>query len=142
MGAPKIDFKNDEKWQAFREEWIKNGGVVSDACRKTGVSENTFRYWKQTRKEFLDWLEEGTQERLHSAASRAQLKIAEAVENDEALTSAQRADMKLLLELVNKLQRKIEINNTTNIQSATFSRDERRDLAEWAKDVFVGRSLN
>ena len=52
------DFDEDERWQAFAEEYVANGGVMTFACEKAGLHKDTASRMKKHNPEFIKWLDE------------------------------------------------------------------------------------
>lgn len=126
------DFDKDPRWQAFAEEYIKNGGVMTHACTEAGFAVDTAAKIKKQNPVFVEWLAEVVDRKMSSAINKGDIRLAQKVEVGKPMDSAMRGTQKLLYERKDKLGAKLQINNNTTInQGDPLSMEIIDELIDW-----------
>ncbi len=126
------DFDEDERWKLFAAEYIKNGGVMSNACRVAGLDQSAAARMKKDNPCFVPWLNELVSRKMSSAINKGDLRLAGKVAEGKAMEAGMCRTQKLLYERNNKLQA-ANVNVTVN-NRVELPEDIMEDLKNWLAD--------
>ena len=109
----------EPKWQAFGKAYIDAEGNITKACEACGTvtKENVYKHRREN-PEFIRWLEDVSTLALGEAVAASDARLTKAGVDGVAIDSKLLRTQDQLYKRTDKIQTKIEVNNSTTINQA------------------------
>jgi len=143
-----IDYRNDEKWDAFADAYIEHNGNCKVAVEIAGVNPRTATKLNRHNEDFQKFLAERRRKRLEKAELKIENRVVKAVETEKHITKDEQRTFRFFAEWTGKIAERmgggIVVNGDLNVQQNNFDmpKEKRMDLMKWAfehRDAIEGQ---